>query len=147
MAACPRATVARVSLLFGPSLVGRPTFFDQQLSALREGRPITLFHDEWRTPLSLLTAARGLLALAASDVVGLIHLGGPERLSRLEIGQRLAAFLHRDPTGIESVSRLSAPAIEPRPRDLSLDSSRWRQYFPQEEWPGWDKALDHLMLS
>ncbi len=33
--AYPRTAVARISLLFGPSLVGRPTFFDQQASALR----------------------------------------------------------------------------------------------------------------
>jgi dTDP-4-dehydrorhamnose reductase len=144
--ACPRAVVARVSLLFGPSLVGRPTFFDAQVSALREGRPISLFHDEWRTPLSLRVAARGLLALAASDSVGVIHLGGPERLSRLEMGQRLASFLHRDPAAIVSVSRQSAPAAEPRPRDLSLDSSHWRGLYPHQEWPAWEDALSDLML-
>ncbi|HEY7152815.1 MAG TPA: SDR family oxidoreductase [Gemmataceae bacterium] len=142
----PRNLVVRVSLLFGPTLIGRPSFFDEQVSALREGRPIPLFHDEWRTPLSLLVAARGLLALAASDAVGLIHLGGPQRLSRLEMGQRLAAFLHHDPAPIVSASRLSAPTAEPRPRDLSLDSSRWRCLAPEQSWPEWNDAHSELML-
>jgi dTDP-4-dehydrorhamnose reductase len=35
--AVPRAAVARVSLLFGPSLTGRPSFFDEQVAALRAG--------------------------------------------------------------------------------------------------------------
>jgi dTDP-4-dehydrorhamnose reductase len=144
--AYPRHVVARVSLLFGPSLVGRPAFFDEQVTALRAGRPLALFHDEWRTPLSLLAAARGLLALTASDGVGLLHMGGPERLSRLEMGQRLATFLGCDPSVLVCVSRLSAAAVEPRPRDLSLDSSRWRQLFPRQEWPRWDEALDQFLL-
>src|SRR5207237_1287946 len=46
-----RSVVVRLSLLFGPSLIGREAFFDQQLAALRQHRPVTLFEDEWRTPL------------------------------------------------------------------------------------------------
>src|SRR5436305_6422990 len=40
--AVPRAAVARVSLLFGASLAGRPSFFDEQAAALRARRPVTL---------------------------------------------------------------------------------------------------------
>src|SRR5262245_45858231 len=39
----PRTVVARVSLLYGPSVVGQPSFFDEQVAALRAGRPVTLF--------------------------------------------------------------------------------------------------------
>jgi dTDP-4-dehydrorhamnose reductase len=144
----PRTLVVRLSLLFGPSLGGgRRTFFDEQTAALREGRPLALFHDEWRTPLSLLAAARGLLDLAASDAVGLLHIGGPERLSRLEMGLRLAASLGYKPDGIVSVSRLSARAVEPRPRDLSLNCSKWRESSPQSYWPDWQDALRDMMPS
>lgn len=143
----PRTVVVRVSLLFGPGVGERRTFFDEQVAALKEGRPLTLFHDEWRTPLSLLAAARGLLDIAESDVVGLLHMGGPERLSRLDMGRRLAAFLGLDPVGIVSASRLSAPAVEPRPRDLSLDSSKWRRLFPRSRGPDWDDDLREMMSS
>src|SRR5439155_2744036 len=60
--------VVRVSLLYGPSLSGRPSFFDDQAAALRSGRPLTLFEDEWRTPLALPAAARALVELARSGV-------------------------------------------------------------------------------
>jgi dTDP-4-dehydrorhamnose reductase len=139
--AAPRAAVARVSLLFGRALAGRPSFFDQQADALRAGRPVTLFADEWRTPLHLATAARALVALASSDFTGVLHVGGPERLSRLEMGQRLAHFLRADPGVIVAARRADAPAEEPRPRDVALDSSRWRGLFPALPWPTWEEAL------
>jgi dTDP-4-dehydrorhamnose reductase len=138
--AATRSAVARVSLLFGPSLCGRPSFFDEQTAALREGRKVTLFEDEWRTPLSLATAARALVALARSDFTGLIHIGGPERLSRLEMGLRLASFLGADPSAVVAGRRDDAPAAEPRPRDVSLDSSLWRGLFPALSWPGFADA-------
>jgi dTDP-4-dehydrorhamnose reductase len=139
--AWPRQAVARISLLFGPSLNGRPSFFDEQTAALRAGRPVTLFADEWRTPLDLDTAARALVALARSDFAGLLHLGGPQRLSRLEMGQHLADFLGADPGMIVAARRADLPAAEPRPRDVSLDSSRWRALFPDLPWPTFAAAL------
>jgi dTDP-4-dehydrorhamnose reductase len=139
--AAPRSAVVRISLLYGPALHGRPSFYDEQAAALRVGRPVTLFRDEWRTPLDLTTAARGLIAVTMSDFSGLLHVGGPERLSRLDMGLRLAAFLGVDPSPIVATDRASAPASEPRPRDVSLDSSRWRAAFPGVAWPSFEEAL------
>jgi dTDP-4-dehydrorhamnose reductase len=128
--AIPRSAVVRVSLLYGPALHGRPSFFDEQTHALRAGRAITLFRDEWRTPLDLVTAARALLEVARSEFSGILHVGGPQRLSRLEMGLHLARLLAVDPTPIVAADRDAMPAAEPRPRDVSLDSSRWRGAFP-----------------
>jgi dTDP-4-dehydrorhamnose reductase len=141
----PRNVVARVSLLFGPSRNGRPNFFDSQVAALREGRPLRLFHDEWRTPLGLATAARALAEIATSDVAGLLHVGGPERMSRVEMGHRLAAHLGINRPLTEPISRRSVPG-EPRPRDTSLDSSRWRVSFPACSWPTFEQSLDQMVV-
>lgn len=143
--ASDRGLVARLSLLFGPSLVGRAGFFDEQMAALRERRPITLFEDEWRTPLSLAVAARSLLALAAGDVTGILHVGGPERLSRLEMGYRLAAYLGADASVIRAARRQDVPAPEPRPCDVSLDSGRWQGLFPAHMSPEWPNAVRELL--
>jgi dTDP-4-dehydrorhamnose reductase len=143
--AAPRSVVVRVSLFFGPSLVGRPTLFDEQVHAARTGKPVALFMDEWRTPLSLRTAASALVALAQSGHVGVLHLGGPERMSRLEMGQRLAAFLGLEASFIRPIYRDDAPCEEPRPRDTSLDSSRWRALYPNYPWPKWEAALSEFM--
>jgi dTDP-4-dehydrorhamnose reductase len=140
----PRGVVARLSLLYGPSLAGRPSFFDEQAAALRQGRAVTLFADEWRTPLDMGTAAEALTALAMSDITGILHIGGPQRLSRLEMGQQLERFLGVHGPNLIAVGRNDLPAAEPRPRDTSLDSSRWRRLFPSLPWPAWDEALPQL---
>jgi dTDP-4-dehydrorhamnose reductase len=133
--------VVRVSLLYGPGLSGRPSFFDEQTAALRSGRPLTLFEDEWRTPLALPAAAQALVGLTRSGVTGTLHVGGPERLSRLEMGLRLAEALGVPPTAVMAGKRDAAPGAESRPRDLSLDSTRWRGLFPHAPWPGWAEVL------
>ncbi len=137
----PGNVVARVSLLFGPALTGPPSFFDQQVEALRAGRPITLFQDEWRTPLDLPTAARALVELALADVEGVFHLGGPQRLSRLEMGRLLARHLGADLGLLRAVDRADVPAGEPRPRDTSLVSERWRAAFGHIAWPDMATSL------
>src|SRR5262249_7267089 len=115
----PGNAVVRISLLYGPSRNGRVSFFDEQVAALQRGAPVTLFDDEWRTPLDLVTAARGLWAVARSDFSGTLHLGGPQRLSRWEMGKRLAAFLGVDDSPLVAARRDDVPSAEPRPRDTS----------------------------
>jgi dTDP-4-dehydrorhamnose reductase len=119
--------IVRLSLLFGSSLLPeRPTFFEQQAASLRQGEPIRCFTDEWRTPLPLQEAAKSLLALAVSPVTGLLHVGGPERLSRYEMGLRLARPLGVSEKLVLPITRADMTAPEPRPRDVSLDSNKWR---------------------
>jgi dTDP-4-dehydrorhamnose reductase len=131
-------------LLFGPTLTRRETLFEKQVQALRAGQPLACFADEWRSPLGLAAAARALIALAESDFEGLLHIGGPERLSRLEMGQRLAAFLGVDPGTISASSREEAADPEPRPRDTSLISAKWRGLFPAVPWPVWHESLAEM---
>jgi dTDP-4-dehydrorhamnose reductase len=145
--ACPGGVVVRVSLLFGPSVIGRRAFFDEQLAAFREGRPVSCFTDEWRSPLGLLPTARGLLAIAESDHVGMLHMGGPERLTRLEMGERLAQHVGADSGLIVRTTRESFAAGEPRPRDTSLDSTRFHQRFPELRWPSWEESLREMFAA
>ena len=139
------SAVVRISLLFGPMRNQRPGLFDWLAEALRASQPITLFADEWRTPLGLLPAARALHALGRSDFTGTIHLGGPERMSRLEMGQRLARFLGVADTALIAGQRDSEPGAEPRPQDVSLDSTLWRSRFPQIRLPDFESALTDML--
>ncbi|MFM8286689.1 MAG: SDR family oxidoreductase [Planctomycetaceae bacterium] len=139
--------VARLALLFGPSLGPGRAWFDQQLQALATpGAPLPLFVDEWRTPLDYATATHGLLDLLSPECGGGIwHLGGPERLSRWEMGTRLARHLACSAARFTPVPRAEIAAPEPRPADVSLDSSRWRSAFPHSPWPRYEEALGQLL--
>jgi dTDP-4-dehydrorhamnose reductase len=142
--AFPRHLVVRVSWLFGPSLNSGRNFFVQLLENLPARRSTRLFQDEWRTPLSLATSARALIGLAHSDVPRLLHLGGPNRMTRLEVGLRLAAHLGLDASCILSASLDSVSGEELRPRDVSLNASRWRALCPEVEWPSFEEALREM---
>lgn len=127
----PHCLVVRLPLMYGFPVTPRPTTFVQQVAALRNRRPLKLFTDEFRTPVWLVDAARALVGLAASDRTGLLHVAGPERLSRLQLVQRAAALLGLEEPLVEAVSRLSVAAAEPRPADLSLDDRVFRAAFPE----------------
>jgi dTDP-4-dehydrorhamnose reductase len=82
-----------------------------------------------RTPLWLEDAARACLRLGASELRGVIHLGGPERLSRFEMGQRVADFLQADPRLLIAARRSQQQAPEPRARDVSLSNARYQAEY------------------
>lgn len=139
--ALPAGLVIRVSLLFGTSLVGRPTFIQQLLQAIGHGQSFRLFDDEWRTPLDLTTAAESIAVAAESDTSGLLHLGGTTKLSRHEMGMQIVSSAGFPTDSIEVASRLSVGGAEPRPRDLSLDSCRFERNYPQVERPTFEESL------
>ena len=144
--AFPNHCVVRVSLLFGPPRNGRLSFFSQLVDAAKNGIKTKLFHDEWRTPLGLAAAAEAISEIAASNVAGLLHVAGPERMSRVEIGRRLARHLGVSDEFIETTSRLSASG-EPRPRDTSLNCTRWRSLFPIQPWPSFEESLTAMGIT
>lgn len=98
--------IVRTSLLYG-----KPG--PQEALAARDD---VVFHtDEVRCPTHVSDLAAALLELAALDVTGVLHVAGPDAVSRLELAQILGA---RDPKG--------APTPPGRARNVALDSSMSR---------------------
>lgn len=122
------AVVVRLALLVGPS-PGHDEF-EHFARALRAGESLTFFSDEYRTPLSYEDAARALVEIARRLDEPLVHLGGPERLSRLELGRRLASALGVPNASFLTARRATVPSAEPRPGDLSLDVGLVRRALP-----------------
>ncbi|MFN8606980.1 MAG: sugar nucleotide-binding protein [Vulcanimicrobiota bacterium] len=133
--------VARVALMVGPALGARQSYYDQLVANLRAGQSVSLFQDEWRGMLSYEDAAEGLHRLARGSAGGLVHLAGP-RLSRLELGQRVASVLGC-PQLVRAGQRSDYPAPEPRPRDLTMVSRRAHELLA-----GWQpRSLDQQLES
>ena len=61
LAIYPKIVICRMPLMFGIPSHYAASFIDFFLKTLREGKKISLFTDEYRTPVSGLTAAKGLL--------------------------------------------------------------------------------------
>ncbi len=131
VAGCEHVVIVRLPLLYGLPATARSTTFVQQLAAARSGEPVRLFDDEYRTPVFLPDAARAVIALAREGPGGqIIHVAGPQRLSRYELIARIVELLDIRGAKLERISRLSIDAPEPRPADLSLDGSRFCAMFP-----------------
>ncbi len=107
--------VARVPLLFGRSFDGRRGATDMLRAAGPDG--LSLFTNEFRTPLHAADAARGLIEMLIDDGrTGVVHLAGRERISRWDFGQRFAAA-----TGVSAEAWRAVECDDPsRPRDVSL---------------------------
>ena len=117
----PMTAVCRMPLMFGMAAPTATSFMQPFIKALREGE-LSLFIDEFRTPVSGTTAAQGLL-LALAKVKGLIHLGGKERVSRYDFGRLLVEVLQLPAAGLKACQQKDVKMAAPRPPDVSLNSS------------------------
>jgi dTDP-4-dehydrorhamnose reductase len=135
------ALIARLSLMFGASRCGRPGFFDQAIDALQRGEPRTFFVDEYRTPIDLATAADALTRLIETDAAGIVHVAGAERMSRHELMGRAASALGLDPAMVRGNRQSDVKLAEPRPCDVSLDTSRLMALLPGLRRPTVEEAL------
>ena len=91
LAADPAAAVVRLPLLYGHSGGRGLGASDGLLAALEAGERPFLFDDEWRTPLPVESAAAALVELSERPHAGLLHVAGPDRLSRHELGYLVLA--------------------------------------------------------
>jgi dTDP-4-dehydrorhamnose reductase len=115
--------VVRLSLLYGRTLSSSKGTLGWIESALREGRELILFKDEFRTPIHLSDAARALIDMCARKLEGVWHCGGPQRVSRVEFGHIVAEVCGFGTSTIREV-RSDFKASPARPEDVSLNSSR-----------------------
>jgi dTDP-4-dehydrorhamnose reductase len=129
------AAIARLPLLFGDSRGRARGASDALLAALARGEVPRLFTDERRSPLDVDVAAAALIELAWRGEAGLLHVAGPDRLTRYDLGM-LVLSASRVPTpgdiGARSEWRIVATTraeegVEAnRPADVCLDAARAR---------------------
>jgi dTDP-4-dehydrorhamnose reductase len=120
LAAHPDTLVVRTSLMVGGADPGPQ---ERLVLAAADGdSDIAFFEDEWRSPVLVDDLAAALVELAHRPERGLLHLGGPEAVSRFELAQTIAAA-HGLPPELLRRGRLAGSGLE-RPAYCVLDSSR-----------------------
>jgi dTDP-4-dehydrorhamnose reductase len=119
----PMTAVCRMPLMFGAATPTAKSFIQPFIQTLKAEKELNLFIDEFRTPVSGTTAAKGIL-LALEKVNGIIHLGGKERISRYDFGQILVEVFQLPTSRLKCCRREDVKMAAPRPADVSLDSSK-----------------------
>jgi len=135
LAAAPGTCVLRVSLVCGRGHGRRGTASEAIAWSIRRGQGLRLFTDQYRTPVDPQSVADAVLRIIEREAEGRFHLGGPERVSRHELGLRVARVLDLPTEGIEAVPQSAAAFLASRPRDASLDASRARRELGWEPRP------------
>ena len=139
LAASPDAVILRVALVIGRGYGSRQTATEAVAATLAAGGRPRLFHDQYRTPIDPDSVADAVTRVFARPVSGRFHLGGAERISRYELGQRVARVLGL-PEHLERTDEASQAV--PRPGEASLDSSRARRELGWEPRPLDDAIRD-----
>lgn len=119
----PLVTICRMALMFGEAGPVAASFIQPMIGAMKEGRELKLFTNEFRTPLSGRAAVHGLF-IALAKARGILHLGGPERISRYGFGRLLMDVLQLHEAKLTPCLQEDVRMAAPRPPDVSLDSSR-----------------------
>jgi dTDP-4-dehydrorhamnose reductase len=117
---CPDAVIVRTSLLLGRSELS--THEIAVRDAITSRTPITFFTDEIRCPVLVDDLAAALTQLARRpDISGVLHLAGPDELSRADLALLIARRHGWDPWKLR-FGTLAASGLD-RPGRVVLDSS------------------------
>lgn len=114
------AAIARMPLMYG-FRPGSVSFVQPFLERLRTGVVLEVFVDEVRMPVYGDDAADGLLMLLDREFSGLIHLGGPEALSRYDMAQQLVAVFNIPNAQVQPCSQADVVMAAARPLNLMMD--------------------------
>jgi dTDP-4-dehydrorhamnose reductase len=125
----PALLTVRTTWVFGPERQGK-NFAYQLARSLSEGRTLVCPSDQVSNPSYGPDVARAVVALAEAGRSGLVHVAGPDWITRVEFAQALAAAFGLDPGLI--VARTTAELNQPAARPLKggLRTARLETWLP-----------------
>jgi dTDP-4-dehydrorhamnose reductase len=122
----PAATICRLPLMVGYAPAGRRGVLGELIDAFRNFRAPHLFVDEFRTPVDTRRIAAGLLYMLSRPGL-LVHLGGAQRISRYNLGRKVARMMGVPDAAIHAVRLGDLVMPAHRAPDVSLDSTLARR--------------------
>lgn len=123
----PDSWIIRTALMYGTDADGRPgSFLSWTLDALRRQAPLHLYGNQYRMPLYAPDVARLAALLYTTEAAGgVYHAAGPDRLSRYELGLRVAeAFGMSSDCIVETLLPRPAPLGPVDDCSLKTDKAR-----------------------
>lgn len=117
------AAVIRTTLLSGNSPSGKKSLHERLFADWAQGKKTPLFEEEIRQPVSVSNLADVLVELCERpNLSGVYHWSGGEKLSRYEIGERIARHFGLNPDALIEKTNYerAGTSAQSRPRDLSF---------------------------
>jgi dTDP-4-dehydrorhamnose reductase len=144
------AQIYPAALIVRPALIWSLDPLDHQnkwiVDSARSGAPITLFTDEYRTPVHLADLCAALLELAERpEISGVMNLVGPQSLNRWDFGLKVLAALGLLPGPNIVPGTVKASGLL-RARNVSLLATRAQREL-KTKLRSVDEALTPLPLS
>jgi dTDP-4-dehydrorhamnose reductase len=120
--------ILRTALLYGFGLSHSRCHFHKMNEQLQRGKPVKLFFDQFRTPISLENTAEIITEIVTMDITNeIINLGGFERVSRYELGEILCSVAGYDKSLLEKIS-LNDISELPKVEDVSLNTDKLQAF-------------------
>lgn len=123
----PEAAICRMPLMFGLRSPFSQSFIQPIIENLKKGIKTAYFNDEYRTPISAWDVSDFFLN-HINNLAGLFNLGGNERVSRYDFALKVAEIGGYPSDLIQGNSQKDVQLLAPRPKDLTMDNSRAKQY-------------------
>lgn len=139
---CPRALIVRTTM-YGLKVPPKVGMMETLVAALRSGKPLARFANQFFNPLYTAQLSQIVLRLVDLGLSGLFHVGATDNVSRLQFAERVAALMGPGRCEIRSVPFQQIGNLAPRPRDTSLDC-RKLQATLTTELPGIQDGLGQL---
>lgn len=138
--------VIRSNVLYGRAINVRPNFISWLLDRLQANEKAQLVTDQFNNPISAGNLAEASIEAAQSDLNGIIHIAGPDYLSRYDIGKIVARRFKLNQRLIEPVTTYQLKQLARRPRfgGLKIDKAKRMLKTPLM---GLEESLDCLEKS
>ncbi len=146
----PNSTVLRCALMYGPDDGHRRSFIRQMHEKIQMEIPLKLFTDQYRTPLWVEDVGQAIRLLLKNHVTGqTFNLGGPDRLTRFEMGMMAADLFEWNKDLIHPVKMVELDHLAGRPNDCSLNSDKIIQALHWKNTPFLDglKKLKRIVTK
>ncbi|MDJ0752967.1 MAG: SDR family oxidoreductase [Ardenticatenaceae bacterium] len=133
----PNHVIVRPSLIYGLKQMDLGTTW--MARSIKAGEQVTLFTDQWRSPVWVETLGQACLELAENEFVGILHVAGSQPLTRAEFGVKMLAWW-----GIEDRGNLRlapTPTDAPWPLNTVLDITRAKRLL-KTPFPGVNEVLE-----
>lgn len=128
----PEGSLVIRTCIFGHNLPQTKTSLPEKLiDQLKTNQHVNLFHDLYSTPIYTGLFTRVLLELIARNATGIWNLAGSERVSKYELGLKLAEVYGLNSVQITPGSARIFPFKASRPLDVSLNTTKISVFLGQ----------------